>query len=247
MKKNNQPKVTKSNFRTFINYKITNLQKIGTDLWKNARPFLAPKYWPVYFIAFGIGFYLWGPTQGWPKFQSWQSRQTHNKTKLPATETLQLQLNRLKRELQTAQSEKKAPAFDPASFSRPTLGQVIRGFDWIKSGNSWRLHTGVDIGVPPDSNVLASAAGTVIGVKELVPGDYMVSVSHGDGWTSTYSNLAKVMVNNGQPLIKGVIIGTTSTKGCDPLAPCFHFALYHNQQPVDPEKIIDGLSSNIER
>ena len=74
----------------------------------------------------------------------------------------------------------------------------------------------------------------------------MVAISHGDGWKSTYSNLAKVMVINGEPLIKGVIIGTTGNKGCDPLAPCFHFALYHDQQPVNPEKIIDGLSPTIE-
>jgi murein DD-endopeptidase MepM/ murein hydrolase activator NlpD len=241
MRKKNDPRVTKSNLTKFINQKINNLRQIGTSSWQNARPFLAPKYWPVYFIAFGIGFYLWGPTQGWQKFQSWQSRQTQNKAKLPDTETLQLQLNRLKQELQTAQNEKKTPAFDPTSFSRPTLGQVIRGFDWVKLGNSWRLHTGVDIKVPPGSNVLASAAGSVIEIKELAPEDYMVSVSHGDGWKSTYSSLAKVMVIDGQSVINGVIIGTTGNKGCDPLVPTFHFALYHDQQPVDPEKIIDGL------
>lgn len=243
MKKNNEPRIPKSNLTTFINLQIKNLRQIGTSSWKNARPFLAPKYWPVYFIAFSIGFYLWGPTHGWQRFLIWQSHQTQNKAKLPATETLQLQLNQLKRELQTAQNEKKTPAFDPSSFSRPTLGQVIRGFDWAETGNSWRLHTGVDIGVPPGSNVLASAAGTVIGVQEIVPGDYMVSINHGDSWKSTYSNLAKVMVIDGQVLIKGVIIGITGNKGCDPVAPCFHFALYHDQQPVDPEKTIAGLTN----
>lgn len=244
LKKSNEPRAAKSKFQTMIRRKLKNLQKTGTTLWKNARPFLAPKYWVVYLIAFCMGLYLWGPTHGWQNFLNWQSHQTQEKSKLPTAETLQRQLIHLKQELQTAQNVKQAPKFDPANFSRPALGQVIRGFDWVESGKSWRLHTGVDIGVSPGTNVIASAAGTVTEIKELSPEDCMVTVSHGDGWKSVYSNLAKILVIEGQSIIKGVIIGTSGNKGCDPSAPNFHFALYHDQQPVDPAKIIDGLSPN---
>jgi murein DD-endopeptidase MepM/ murein hydrolase activator NlpD len=243
LRKSNNPRKAKSNFKTLIHRRISELKKTGASLWKNARPFLALKFWPIYFIAFSIGLYLWGPTRGWQKFQNWQSRQTQKRAKLPAAETLQRQLIRLRRELQTAQNEKKVSEFDPANFSRPALGEVIRGFEWVESGNSWRLHTGVDIGVSPGSNILASAAGTVTGIQEINPGNYMVTISHGDGWKSTYSNLVKVMVIEGQAIIKGVIVGTSANSGCDPLVPSFHFELYHGQQPVDPEKVISSLSN----
>jgi murein DD-endopeptidase MepM/ murein hydrolase activator NlpD len=49
------------------------------------------------------------------------------------------------------------------------------------------------------------------------------------------------MVLEGQTIIKGVIIGISSNKGCDLTVPCFHFAIYQDQKAVDPQKIIQGM------
>jgi murein DD-endopeptidase MepM/ murein hydrolase activator NlpD len=233
--------LTPSPFKIWLQRQRKVLKKAGASFWKNARPFLTPKYWIVYFIAFCIGFYLWGPGHDWRNLMFWPTHPRKNTAQ--ATETLQQQLKQLKMELQSVQKPSKTPAFDTATFGCPALGPIIRGFDWVQSGNSWRIHNGVDIGVPPGSNVIAAAAGTIIEVKTNEVGDYTVTVNHGDGWKSSYGNLAKVMVAQGQPIIKGVIIGISSAKGCDPATPCFHFTIYHDQQAVDPEKIIIGMQA----
>jgi murein DD-endopeptidase MepM/ murein hydrolase activator NlpD len=242
LKKHVQSSLTPTPFKIWLQRQRKVLKRAGAGFWKNARPFLTPKYWIVYFIAFGIGFYLWGPMHGW---QNLRFRPTHQAEKDPAqaTETLQQQLKQLKMELQSVQQPSKALLFDTTTFGRPALGQIIRGFDWVQSGNSWRLHNGVDIGVPPGSSIIAAAAGTIAEVKTDEVGDYTVTVNHGGGWQSSYGNLAKVMVAEGQPIIKGVILGISSAKGCDPVTPCFHFAIYHDQQAVDPEKIISGMQA----
>jgi murein DD-endopeptidase MepM/ murein hydrolase activator NlpD len=233
----------KLNLKSWLQKQQKDFKKTATSLYKNARPFLVLKYWGIYLFAFCLGLYLWGPSHGWQNLQTWQTHQTQKKNKIHTTETLQRQLDHLKQELQTAQNKPKSPVFDPVNFSRPALGQVVRGFDWVESGNSWHLHTGVDIGLPPGSNIIASAAGTVDEVKELEPGSYKVTVNHGGEWKSIYANLAKVMVIEGQPIIKGVIIGLSSNQGCDSSVSSFHFALYHGQQAVDPQKIIQGMST----
>lgn len=243
VKKGNRSHVpTKSRFTTWLLKQSNTLKRISRTIYQNARPYLALKYWLIYGLAFCLGFYLWGPSQGLHKFQTWQHRLASKEDQLQTRETLQHQLEQLKQQLQTAQSLQKKPVFDPVSFSRPALGQIIRGFDWIKSGNSWRLHNGVDIGLPPGSNIIAAAAGTVADIKESGIGTYSVTVDHGDGWTSLYEDLATVMVKKGQDLIKGVIIGTSGNKGCDPSVPNFHFAIYHDQEVIDPQKIIAGMS-----
>lgn len=217
--------------------------KNAAHLWKQAKPFLAPRYWLIYVLAFSLGFFLWGPAGGWQRIRNWQARQSLPQEKPPTTETLQHQLEQLKQELKSVQSGKKEPPFNPATLSRPGLGQVVQGFDWMQSGNSWRLHSGVDIGVPPGSNVLASAAGTISAIDEIPGGGSEVTINHGDGWETVYSNLAKLLVTEGQQVIKGVIIGISGPSGCDPLKPSFHFAVFHNRQPVDPAKIISGLAN----
>lgn len=244
MRKLDKTRSVKLNLETRLQRSLKYLQKNAISFWKNARPYLAAKYWPLYLIAFCAGIYLWGPSHGLQSFQDWLNRPNQKKAETPDVETLQRQLNHLKQELETAQSNKKNPPFDPVTFSRPALGQVVRGFEWVESGNSWRLHTGVDIGLMPESNIIAAAAGTVSTVKELKPGDYTVTISHGDGWKSIYSNLAKVMVFEGQSVIKGVIIGNSGNNGCDPSVPGFHFAIYHDQQAVDPQQIIPGMLLN---
>ena len=239
----NGNKVPKSRFdlKSFIERQTLFVQKKATQIWLIAKPLLAPKYWPVYLLSFCIGFALWGPIHGWQKINRWRAERARTEAKIPTVETLQRQLTQLKQELKQAQSTKKAPEFDPGSFSRPALGQVIQGFDWVQTGNAWRLHTGVDIGIPPGSNILAAAAGTAAEISKSAFGDYSVTINHGNGWTSSYANLAKVMIVQGEQLMKGVIIGYSSTTGCNPHQPSFHFALYHDQQPVDPQKIIAGL------
>ncbi len=246
MKKNKHSEITKSKLQKWLFHSSNSFKKTARTLYQNARPFLALKYWPIYGLAFCLGLYLWGPSHGLHYLTracaSWQNSLFPRKNQIQSRETLQRQLEHLKRQLQTAQNLPKGPAFDPGTLSRPALGQIVQGYDWIESGNSWRLHTGVDIGLPPGSNIIAAAAGTIEKIQESEGGIYSVTVNHGEGWKSIYTNLATIMVKEGQAIIKGVIIGTSGTKGCDPSMPSFHFGIYHDGQAMDPQKIIQGMS-----
>ena len=206
----------------------------------NARPFLVLKYLPIYLLSFGLGFYLWGPSHG---FQKLMSLKIHQEQKNATTvETLKHEIDQLKKQLEARKINEPQQVFDPGLFSRPALGQVITGFEWMTVQGSWRLHSGVDIGLAPGSNVIAAAAGKVSEVKRSDDGQFMVTIDHGNGWKSVYAGLANSQAHTGQEVIKGVILGTTGPFTCNRKDPGFHFAIYHDEQPVNPVTLIDGLN-----
>jgi hypothetical protein len=217
------------------------LKHQGKKLVDNAKPYLVPKYWTVYLLAFGLGLYLWGPSHGLQKISQWKIRQEHQTNKNSSVETLRHELNRLKQQLRTEQAKKVEPVFDAHSFSRPALGQVVQGFEWTGFQKSWRLHPGIDISLPAGSNIMAAAAGTIIKIEKSPGGFFSVTLDHGNGWESVYADLNNIQVQDGQKVIKGVIIGTSSSTGTHLKTPGFHFGIYHHRQPVDPKNIIEGL------
>ncbi len=227
------------NFLVAAQKRLIMAKKAGHALVKTGRPYLAPKYWAIYLLAFALGFYLWGPARGIERVRAWKPAFPERSEK-PTVETLQQEIDRLKRELKLQAQKEPGTPFNPSSFSRPALGRVIQAYEWTMVDNSWRLHSGVDIGVPAGSNVMAAAEGTVSAVAKTGVG-YSVTVSHGNDWESIYSNLGTVSAQEGQKVIKGVVLGTSGPAGCKAGEPSFHFGLYHDKQPVDPARIIEGL------
>lgn len=217
----------------------------GKKIIEYTKPYMAPKFWVLYLLAFGLGFFLWGPSHGLhlalQKISRWQMKQERQTHQGSTVETLRQELNRLKQQLQTEQHKKAEPVFNPHKFSRPALGQVVQRFEWTGFQKSWRLHPGVDISTPPGSNVMAAAEGTVAKIEKTPGGRFSVTVDHGNAWESVYAELSNSQVQEGQKVIKGVIIGTSSPNGTHTKEPGFHFGIYHNQQPVDPQTVIDGL------
>lgn len=222
--------------------KVLQLNKSLPMIISKARPFLTLKYLPIYLLSFGLGFYLWGPNHGFQKLMLLRTYQAQKDENPSSIETLKREIDRLKKELEARKTIQPREIFDAGLFSRPALGQVIQGFEWMMVKNSWRLHSGVDIGLPPGSNVIAAAAGTVSEVKKTEDGSFIVSIEHGNSWKSVYANLANPRVQKGQDVIKGVIVGVCGSLSCNMKDPGFHFGIYHDGQPVNPITIIDGLS-----
>ena len=211
--------------------------------FKNSRPYLAPKYWLIYLTAFGLGFYLWGPARGIAKLQNWELFKEDQTDQIKAIEALQREIDLLKKEL-----EGKRPAapenlgdFNPDSFGLPALGEIVQGFEWINDRNTWRLHTGIDIGMAPGGNIMAVAPGVVKEVTEAHGAGFKIIIEHGNGWESVYANLGEAAVEEGERVLKGAIIGTSGEKTCHSAKSGFHFGINHNQQPINPGKIIKGL------
>ncbi|HYH02605.1 MAG TPA: M23 family metallopeptidase [Bacillota bacterium] len=201
-----------------------------------------PRYWLIYIVAFGLGFYLFGPAHGWQNMQR-NSRLRHQATVKPdSIATLQQEVAILKKNLQQLadQTEKKTQ-FTPELFSKPAAGKVGQGYQWVLKDKIWRLHPGVEIKLPAGSNVMAAADGTVLGSDNTEKG-FTITIDHGNGWSTIYAQLKQSMVHKGETVSKGQVIGNSGISQCvAPEQPGFHFGIYHEKEPVDPEKIISGL------
>jgi murein DD-endopeptidase MepM/ murein hydrolase activator NlpD len=209
-------------------------------LLKSGRPYLKPKYWLVYAVAFSLGFYLWGPSHGLSKVKNWRNLRDGKTNKTPSIEALQQEIDLLKQMIKTEKirEEESISKFNPDSFSRPAFGEIIQGFEWVKTNGIWKLHSGIDIGAPPGSSVMAGAEGVVKEISSTPEEGIMVVLEHGDGWESVYGNLEEVTVKEGDRIIKGMIIGTSGAISCNSMTPGFHFGIIHNQKPVNPEKLL---------
>mgnify|MGYP000869308170 CR=1 FL=1 len=220
------------------------LKKQLRVLIKSGHPYLKPKYWLIYAVAFAMGFYLWGPANGLTKFMNWKDSRAPKTSETPTIETLQREIELLKQMIQTEKErvEESISKFNPDNFSRPALGKIIQGFEWNKSDETWKLHPGVDIGMPLGSNVMAGAEGVVKEIISTSEEGLTVVLEHGDGWESVYGNLEEVTVKQGDRIIKGMIIGNSGATSCNSMTPGFHFGINHNQKPVNPGNIIKGLN-----
>lgn len=213
-------------------------------LVKSGRPYLTLKYWLIYVAAFGLGFYLWGPVRGITKVKNWGAAQGDKSGQTITIQALQREIELLKQMInkENNREEERVSKFDPDSFSRPAVGEIVQGFEWVKNDETWRLHSGTDIGLPLRSSVMAAAEGVVKEITSTPEGGLLMVLDHGDGWESVYGNLEEVAVKKGDRIIKGMIIGTSGAKCCNSMKEGFHFGINHNQKPVDPGDIIPGLT-----
>lgn len=213
------------------------LKTLGASIIQYGKP----RYWLIYLAAFGLGFYLFGPTHGWEKFQDGPQRPLVEQQS-GSIVALQHEVARLKADLKRISSQPAPPApFAPESLGRPAPGKVVQGQQWVYDNKVWRLHPGVEIAVPSGSNVMAAADGKVL-VCSGVPGGYSVTVDHGSDWETVYAQLSRTLVKEGESVKRGQVIGISGLSTCvPPKQPAFHFGIYHQKEPVDPQKIISGL------
>lgn len=99
------------------------------------------------------------------------------------------------------------------------------------------LHAGIDFRVPYGNAARASGAGTV--VKAGWNGGYgrMVEIDHGDGITTRYGHLSKVLVKVGDRVAHGTPVGKTGSSGRS-TGPHLHYEVRRNGVAIDPLRII---------
>lgn len=121
----------------------------------------------------------------------------------------------------------------PEKLRWPLSGTVRRGF--VERKGKGTFHDGLDILAKEGSAVRASAKGTVIFAGEGPP-DYglTVIVHHGGRWTTTYANLGKVTVKDGEKIKAGERLGKVGMTGIAK-EPQIHYELRRNRTPLDPK------------
>jgi murein DD-endopeptidase MepM/ murein hydrolase activator NlpD len=98
-----------------------------------------------------------------------------------------------------------------------------------------KLHTGIDIGVPSGSKIVAANDGVVIIAKYNVAYGYYIVIDHGGGISTLYAHNKKLLVSVGQTVKKGQVISYSGSTGYS-TGPHLHFEYRINgeyQNPLD--------------
>lgn len=145
----------------------------------------------------------------------------------------------------TPKEKVTTPVVKPLSFAKPIEGEVLKLYSidkviYSKTLELWKTHDGIDIKANIGTTVKSIEKGIVEKVYEDAFLGMTVVIDHGQGYKSSYSNLAtNTNVKVKQSVIKGQKIGTISNTAIGEIKdePHLHFMLFKNNEITDPSSI----------
>ncbi len=118
-------------------------------------------------------------------------------------------------------------------FAVPVEGIITRHFS--RADN----YLGVGIQAAPNSPVTSIDDGTVVDVLTSAETGITVTVQHFNGFLSVYRNLSQTLVNRGQAIKSGQVIGYNAMhKAGDKTNPLLEMEIWDEGKAVDPEMYI---------
>jgi hypothetical protein len=98
----------------------------------------------------------------------------------------------------------------------------------------WKPHTGIDLAAPYGTPIMAADSGQVIWTGWDISGlGWAVKINHGNYIATVYGHLVRFIVNVGQNVTKGQVIGYEGSTGAS-TGPHLHFMVVVNNVWVDP-------------
>jgi len=150
-----------------------------------------------------------------------------------ATELRQnvLQLVKKPNELKKVSTSEKPPEVKgELYFVCPMAGTVIRKFGAdTEVGES----NGMDIVSPGGGSVVAAKTGTVYDTPTIGGWGKVIIIDHGSDEQTLYAHMDSVLVEPGDVVKQGQLIGKVGTSG-RVSRPTLHFRIYRNGRPIDP-------------
>ncbi len=124
-------------------------------------------------------------------------------------------------------------------FLRPLRGRITSRFGWRKDPFTGKraFHYGVDISAPVGTPVRAAASGMVIYAGWYGGYGNVVIIKHSLGYTTVYGHLSAIVVNPGQVVKKGQIIGAVGNTGRS-TGPHLHFEIRKNGRAINPLRFV---------
>lgn len=137
------------------------------------------------------------------------------------------------------------PKRQTSAYSWPVKGRVIAGFsagELVKNETLkvWRTHDGVDLAAEKGAAVVATAAGTVIDVRDDPLWGVVVEIEHAQEIVSITAGLDKdVKVKKGDTVKQGQALGTVFVVPAEQLSPShIHFAIKQKGKFIDPATLV---------
>lgn len=132
-------------------------------------------------------------------------------------------------------------AYFSAGFIRPVKGgrrTGVFGSQRILNGIPKNIHGGLDIAAPEGTPIYAMTDGMVILTGNFYYNGNFVLLDHGQGLTSIYIHMSRILVNEGTFVKKGDIIGEIGTTGRS-TGPHLHWGINWYNKRIDPQLILD--------
>lgn len=120
-----------------------------------------------------------------------------------------------------------------AKFILPATGEVSSPF-----GQRWgKAHQGVDIADDYGTPVVASLSGRVSYAGWISGYGYSVMLEHRNGYSTLYGHMQSILVNSGQTVGQGEVIGKMGSTG-NSTGPHVHFEVRKNGEIIDPVHVL---------
>jgi len=128
----------------------------------------------------------------------------------------------------------------------PTLSPIADG--WFSSNFGWRIdpftgqrsfHEGIDFPSDTGTPVLAAASGKVIYADVHPQYGKMIEIDHGNGLVSRYAHASKLLVKEGDLVVRGQEVARVGTTGRS-TGPHLHFEVRLNGVPQNPARFLQS-------
>ncbi len=126
------------------------------------------------------------------------------------------------------------PSIQPVSLSELTRFGSAFGTRMHPILKKIRHHDGIDLTAPLGTKIYATADGVVL-QAHYTTGGYgrKILIDHGFGYKTLYGHCYKILVEPGQKVKRGEVIGLVGNTGLS-VAPHLHYEVWVNSRPVDP-------------
>lgn len=147
----------------------------------------------------------------------------------------------------TAKDNGELSLFDDSQeMSWPVSGQIVMDYSidtgiYDRTLEQYRTNDSVCISADVGTDVCAAADGIITSITNDRVSGVTVSVDHGNGWCSTYSQLNEnLAVSEGESVHKGDKIGSVAnpTNYSTALGPHLEFSVLNDENPTDPKLLL---------
>jgi len=120
--------------------------------------------------------------------------------------------------------------------------------DYRSSSYGWRIdpfngnrafHEGLDFTAATGTKIRAAGDGIVIAAVHMPAYGNLVKLNHGAGLETRYAHASKLLVKNGDRVVKGQVIALVGTTGRS-TGPHLHYEIRLNGSPLDPRKYLSS-------